>query len=517
LLDFQDNQGRKSDFLYIHAHVTKETTVGSTKLHANSECTSTPTALNERRTGDNFMLSITDHLTSNIILLMLAGTFLIISFKQAAALLFRAIIFVSGLLICAATAVFSVNFMLLGVNAPPQIQWYDIGTLMYYARAIFGGVIIVAQVKSFITWQQDKGGKWFCIGATFVSVCMSVYTFQADIMRSAAAAAQSNVKKSLKYNTLAGELNRLKKQRDGIAAEKKTRLAELKAKGRYVMQQDKERQYFDERISRYNGQIEALANELDQYAEKKKKGGLIVSTKGTFEGIAEDAVFFFNLDSGFWQKRIEMALQYLLIASISLMADCAAMSFIFFGLGFLGEVKKKEAWRSVAWLLQLRPEAKRVAFLAWEKLRRLSTWSWARLLSVRRRYDVPDHPAKVSNDTSIKSDFLTDIGENRGDVSGSVPLPASEIKVNGVTVKGFNDVEKAKRFMTDVYQKMGSYSAVYKELGISSNTSSATMLKAVLDEAGIDHSKRKKRVNSKAHPLKKSLQRLEPTAAKFIQ
>jgi hypothetical protein len=112
---------------------------------------------------------------------MLAGTFLIISFNQAAVLLFRAVIFVFGLLICTATAVFSVNFMLLGINAPPEIQWYGIGTLMYYARAVFGGVIIAAQVKSFITWQQGKGGKWFCIGATFVSVCMSVYTFHADI------------------------------------------------------------------------------------------------------------------------------------------------------------------------------------------------------------------------------------------------------------------------------------------------------------------------------------------------
>ena len=466
------------------------------------------------------MLSITDHLTPNIILLMLAGTFLIISFKQAAALLFRAIIFVSGLLICAATAVFSVNFMLLGVNAPPQIQWYDIGTLMYYARAIFGGVIIVAQVKSFITWQLGKGGKWFCIGATFVSVCLSVYTFHADIVRSAATAAQSNVKESLKYNTLAGELNRLKKLRDGIAAEKKIRLAELKAKGRYVMQQDKERQYFDAQISRYNGQIEAFANELDQYAEKKKKGGLVVSTKGTFVGIAKDAVFFFNLDSGFWQKRIEMALQYLMIASISLMADCAAMSFIFFGLGFLDEIKKKQAWRAIVWLLQLRPEAKRVVLLAWEKSRSLLARAWARLPSVRRRYEVHAAPsndapsAEVSNDASIENDLLTDIG----DVSGSdLLLPSSEIKVNGVTVKGFNDVEKAKQFMTDVYQKMESYSAVYRALGISSNTSSATMLKAVLDEAGIDHSKRKKKVNSKAHPLKKSLQRLEPSAAKLIQ
>ena len=472
------------------------------------------------------MLSITDHLTPNIILFMLAGTFLIISFHQASAFFFRAIIFVSGLVICAATAVFSVNFMLLGINAPSEIQWYDIGTLMYYARAIFGGIIIAAQVKSFITWQQGKGGKWFCIGATFVSVCMSVYTFHADIMRSAATAAQSNVKGSMKYNTLAGELNRLKKLRDGIAAEKKTRLAELKAKGRYVMQQDKERQYFDRQIFRYNGQIKAHANELDQYAEKKKEGGLVVSTKSTFEGIAKDAVFFFNLDSGFWQKRIEMALQYLMIASISLMADCAAMSFIFFGLGFLDKVKKKEARHSVVWLLQLKPEAKRVALLVWEKLRVLLAWAWVRLSSIRRRHDVhsvpsndvPDHSADVSNDASIKNDVLADIVENMGDVSGSdAPLPSPEIKVNGVTVKGFNDVEKAKQFMADVYQEMGSYRAVYRELGISSNTSSATMLKAVLDEAGIDHSKRKKKVNDKAHPLKKSLLKLEPTVARLIQ
>jgi len=453
------------------------------------------------------MMAITDHINMNIILFMMIFTFLVISFRQAAMLLFRAGVLVAGLLTCAGTAVFSVNFMLLGINSPASFQWQDINTLMYCARSVFGGVIIIVQVMSFITWQRGQGGKWLCVGATAISVFMSVYTFHADITRSAANAARSNVKGSVKYNTMAGELERLKELRDGIVSEKKERMDALRAKD-YITKSNEDRQYYDEQLTIYNEKIKFLADEFEQYEEQKAKGGMVVSTKGTFENLAKDAVFFFALDEDFWQKRIEMMFQYLMIASISLLADCAAISFMFFGLGLLDEVKKKDQREAPFWLLQLRPKVVRVATDVRDHLKqflaRIKTSFPLKRYAGDVKSDATGKPAG-DVDASVKNDVSIDVTNRNGDVSQDDAVP--EIKIHGVTVKGFDDVASAKKFMVDAYQEKPFYRRVYRKLGISPNTSSATMLKAVLDEAGIKHGRKKKRSNGKVRPFTKSLER----------
>jgi hypothetical protein len=208
-------------------------------------------------------------------------------------------------------------------------QWWMDPTAIAFIIKLSGGLAVsAAQVfgLAIYTLNRDLFWKWLYVGATIISVTISVLTFQ-SMIQSGAITAKHN---TTEYQAMATEKSRLISAIDEQRKRKKAIVDKYTAMNWLDYASKKEADY-EKLIMVYEEKLSTLQQKLTDYIQSARNKDF-VSASTTYTALGSDVVGFFGLPQWVGVK-FSILLSYAMLIAVALAIDLTGTKLFAFAIG----------------------------------------------------------------------------------------------------------------------------------------------------------------------------------------